>query len=294
MQSAGLGLAAYRAAPDKTLAFETLAALLNQPDKAMDLEALLEEHRRRPGATKGPEAEALVTYYRGQLHLLRGEPNRALEQFTAALAKGSTNRQWLFRQGLLQAKVKSGRAASAYHEYGADTATFESLASLCIQNKDARQFQALLTAYRKSQPEDSNVPAWDLELLWLNQDYDGALKLLDAHRAELFDLPRHAWKAADYRVRALVKLKRTMEAIQAAEAAVKDKNGNQVLLVLAHAAHGDVKQALAAVEKFPPRSYWLRSCYQDTDLGPLLRNERFKEFRDRFPEPKKMAEEGPD
>jgi hypothetical protein len=149
----------------------------------------------------------------------------------------------------------------------------------------------LINAYRQSQPEDSNLPAWDLEVLWFDQDYAGVLKLLDAQRAEVFDLPRHAWKAADHRVRALVKLNRTAEAIQAAEATIKAEKGNQVLLVLAHAAGGDVHQAIALAEKFPPRSYWLESCYQDADLGPILRSDRFKEFRDRFPEPKKMPDE---
>jgi hypothetical protein len=40
------------------------------------------------------------------------------------------------------------------------------------------------------------------------------------------------------------------------------------------------------MEKQRVAPYLLRSCYQDADLGTILRSEAFKEFRDTFPEPK--------
>ena len=126
----------------------------------------------------------------------------------------------------------------------------------------------------------------DLEVAWLNRDYERALKLLAERRDDVFDVPRHRWKSNDYRVRCLVKLKRTDEAVHEAEAVVKDKAGGEILLVLAHAAAGDVKQTVAVAEKMRPKAYLLRSFYQDADLSPILRGEPFRECREKFPEPK--------
>ncbi len=66
----------------------------------------------------------------------------------------------------------------------------------------------------------------------------------------------------------------------------KRRYGNQLLLALAHASAGDVKQTIAVLEKQLPNTYLVRSCYQDRDLGPILRGEAFQELRQKFPEPK--------
>ena len=59
-----------------------------------------------------------------------------------------------------------------------------------------------------------------------------------------------------------------------------------ILLILAYAAQGDVKRATAAAEQHRLGDFRLAECYQDGDLGPLLRRESFREFRKKFPEPK--------
>jgi hypothetical protein len=87
-------------------------------------------------------------------------------------------------------------------------------------------------------------------------------------------------------VRCLIKLKRTAEAIKDAESLLKRRRDDGKLLVLAHASAGDVKQTIAALEKLPTRSYLLSDCYQDQDLGPILRSDAFRELRVKFPEPK--------
>jgi predicted Zn-dependent protease len=280
MQGQGLVIEGYRAAPDKSAAFQTLAPQLVYQKKDKELAALLAEHER------GREADPLCEFFQGELHLLRGEADKAEPHFAAALARGTPRDQWRFRNGLFRARVKAGKAAATYPEVEPGPATFEALAALCVQEKDARQLQALIDANHKAHPDDANVPAWELEVKWLNQDYDGVLKLLAEHREDVFDLPRFRWKANDYRVRALVKLKRTGDAIREAEAVAKRRSGNSVLLVLAHAAAGDVKQTIAALERQKPEPYLVRSCYQDADLGPILRGEAFGAFRQKFPEPK--------
>ncbi len=225
-------------------------------------------------------------YFRGELHLLRGEGDQAATEFTACLALSLPPNQWRYRHGLLRAGVKAGKAVALYREDDSGMSVFEELASLCVEEKDAKQLQALLDAHRQACPDDPNVPIWELDIKWLHEDYEGVLKLLDERHEDIFDLPRYRWKADDRRVRSLIKLKRTADAIRAAEAVVKDRNGNRVLLVLAHASVGNVKDTMAVVEKLRLASYFLRSCYQDADLGMILKSEPFREFREKFPEPK--------
>jgi hypothetical protein len=129
------------------------------------------------------------------------------------------------------------------------------------------------------------VAAWEIEVKYLNQDYEGVLKLLAENQEEVFGLPMWRWKADEYQVRCLVKLKRTQDAIREAEAVAKKPTGSRMWLLLAHAAAGDVKQTIATLEKKRPQPYFLSSCYKDPDLGPILRSEPFKEFREKFPEP---------
>jgi hypothetical protein len=112
------------------------------------------------------------------------------------------------------------------------------------------------------------------------------LRILSDRRDDLFVRPQWRWKSNDYRVRCLLRLMRTDDALREAQAVAKREYGNRVLLVLAHATAGDVKQTIAVVEKPRPQPYFLKTCYQDEDLGPLLRSEPFEAFRKKFPEPK--------
>jgi hypothetical protein len=273
-------LEGYQAVADRSVAFETLAGELVAKKNDKELATLLEEYGKRHAA------EPAYQFYTGELHLLRGDAKQAEASFAAALAKGSSDDGWRYRGGLFRARVKSGSAVVTYQENESGTATFEELANLCVQEKDAKQLQALIDAHRKADPDEPHLAAWELEVKWLNQDYEGALQLLNDHREDVFTLPRWRWKANDYRVRALVRLKQTKDAVREAQAVVRCSTGDRLLLALAHAAGGDVKQTIAALEKPRPPDYLLRRCYQDEDLGPILRTDAFREFRDKFPEPK--------
>src|SRR5262249_19749504 len=94
------------------------------------------------------------------------------------------------------------------------------------------------------------------------------------------------WKRGDYLVRSLVKLGRTKEAVHEAETLAKEKYNNPALLVLAHAASGGARDALAAMQRPGPVRAGVKYLYQDPDLGPLLRSDPFRSFREKYPEPK--------
>lgn len=282
----GRWLDGYRAAVDKSAALNTLGGRLVSQKKDKELAELLEEHRNGGGG------EPWYSFYLGEMHLLRGDARQAGRHFAAALAKGKPDDQWRLRDGLFRARVRAGEAAVAYKEQKTNEGFFESIAQLCSQNKDTKQLQALLDARRQDKPDDPKLVSWELELLWLKHDYEGALRLIAEHHEDVFSQPQFRWKAENYRVRCLVKLKRHHEAIREAEGMMKKRSGDRLLLVLAHAAAGDVPQAIAAIDKLAKESfslkdgYFLRRCYQDDDLGPILRSKEFEAFRARFPQPK--------
>ena len=118
------------------------------------------------------------------------------------------------------ARVRSRQALAAYLEVEPKAATFDELAAVCVQEKAADQLQILLDAQRKENPDNIDIPRWNLELRLLKQDYDGVLKLLGEEDQDIFRRAYERWKIDDYRVRCLVKLKRTDEAIREAEALV--------------------------------------------------------------------------
>ena len=46
------------------------------------------------------------------------------------------------------------------------------------------------------------------------------------------------------------------------------------------------------MEKLRRQSDLLKNCYDDADLGALLRSEPFRDFREKFPEPKDKPARG--
>lgn len=275
----GQGMEAYRAAPDKPVAFNTLAGSFLFKKQDRELQALLAEHGKKHAD------DPWHLHYSAELHLLRGEFNRAEELLTTALAKATTLETFI-RSTLDRVRIKTGKVVVAYQELGANRRSFDTLANLCLNEKNAAQLEALLAAHQKAHPNSPPPPAWQVHLRWLKEDYEGTLKLLnDMPPDDESPFSRFQWRFDDYRVRALVKLKRFPEAIREADAQVK-KGHDRTLLVLAHAANGDVKQAIAVVEQAGENVYLLTTCYSDADLGPILKSDAFRAFREKFPEPK--------
>src|SRR5262249_23970063 len=151
-----------------------------------------------------PARAPLHSFYKGELHLLRGDAARGEPDFRAALKRATPQHRWMFRDGLFRAAVKAGKGTGAYEEVGRGPPTFEGRAGLWLSAKDARQLAALVAAHRKAHPGDANLPARDLDVRWLNKDYEGVLKLLAEHRDRAF-AQRFLWKANNYRVRCLVR-----------------------------------------------------------------------------------------
>jgi hypothetical protein len=284
MAEAGNGMAAYEKAPDRLVAFRNLAQTFTSGKKPDELEKLLEVH------TKQHPNDPYCKFYRAEMHLLRGEMAEADREISAARALADRSNDWEFRNGFIRIRIKAGKTVAAYRELKPSRQTFATLAMQCIGEKNARELQGLIDAHSKADPGDETMPAWDLEVLWLKKDYDGTLKLLKEHEAGFFNRPRYRRKRDEYQVRSLVRLKNAKEAVVKADAIAKSKNGDTLLVLLAHAANGDLKRLLAVMDKAQAKKYVLQRAYADEDLGPILKGEPFKEFREKYPEPKEKLD----
>lgn len=280
LEAAGQGLEGYRAAPDKVMAFSILARRLLTDKKTDMLEKLLQEHSKSQGT------DPLLPIYQGELHLLKGEFDKAGELFTAARTKARKQDKYMIRNGFLRARVGAGKAVSAYRDLGALDSDRSLLIQICFTDKNPDQLRQLLDTFRSEDPEDPNLPIGEVQWNWLRKDYAKALQVLHEKRDELTS---SHWPYEDWHVRCLIKLNRMPEALKAAEENATKPHDDIILLVLAHAASGDVQKTIADVEKQRNNSFLVQRCYDDEDLGPLLRSAPFQPFRDRFPEPKQKG-----
>jgi tetratricopeptide (TPR) repeat protein len=280
MAEAGPALAAYRASPDRAGGVAAAATLLLHSKRTRELVELLDEH----GKTHRDDPYRLSQA--GELYLLRGDLAQAEHYFAAALRQAPAQANWVYRNGLYRTRVRAGRTVATYQEAKDRRAAFIDLASVCAIAGNAGELEALIAAHRLAAPGEAELPGWEVELRWLKKDHEGVCELLAAKRTTLLLTPRWRWKFEGYLVRGLVHTKKAGQAVKEAESLARTGRSDQLLLVLAHAANGDVKQAIAAAEKLPPGPARQR-CYQDEDLGPMLRTEAFQAFRERFPQTKK-------
>ena len=273
---------AYEAAPDKKMAFELLATLLEQGKKEELLTRLVQRH------AKEPEPSPRLAHHRGVAHLLRGDFAAAEKDLRRALAVSARHERSETLLYLFQAGIEQGKTVAMLREFGAsDPETFRELANQCFQRKRGDQLRLLLDA-EKGDPEcePRQLDGAEIDILWLAADYEGVLRSLKEH-ARSFERPDLRWRQG-YRVRSLVKLGRFDEALDAAEA-MPQEHRLPLLKVLVFAAKGDVDRTIEVVQMHARGEFDIQNCYWHEDVGPLLRGDRFARFRERFPENKTLA-----
>jgi hypothetical protein len=89
-------------------------------------------------------------------------------------------------------------------------------------------------------------------------------------------------------VRSLVRTRRFPEAVREAEAQAEREEGVQTLVALAHAAAGNATAAAAALDQHLEEDEdegGVEALYKDEDLGPLLRSELLRAWRQKHPPP---------
>jgi tetratricopeptide (TPR) repeat protein len=272
---------AYLLVPDKTAALQVLGGRFVSRKQEEELAALLRE--------VGPQraADPWFQYYQAQLSMLRGDFQAADKTLTAAQKQAAGRDQWTFRAALYRARVRTGQTVPTYHAFETTPRILDDLARCCVDEKNPQELAALLDAHRLAHPNHPNALLWDVELLWLKQDYTGIHKFLTEQAPSALVRPATRWRAHDCLVRSLVKLQKNDEAVKWAKDLVDKKRGSPVLLILAHAATGNVARTMDAVAEHERENrYLVQDCYRDADLGPVLKSGPFQDFRARYPEVK--------
>ena len=265
--------------PQKITAFQQMTWRYRNPKQIAEFTRLIEEH-----AKHHPDDPRLLLE-RAELHLLRGEMVQAEPILLRAKEKATPADVHSVRVALMRCRVRMGKAVETYQEYGPGAMTFQDLAFQCAFEKNPQQLEALLAAHRQAFPKFKNTAVWEVEIGWLKKDYENTARVIQAQRAALLENQTHRWKCEGYLIRSLVRLKRNKEAVEEAEILGQKKTGSHLLQALAFAAAGDEPRTLAFLDKVKSPHYLIEDCYFDEDLGPILRSDAFRKFRERYPEP---------
>jgi predicted Zn-dependent protease len=314
--AAGKAVEGYRLAPEPDRAFRIVADTLlngysvsNGPEDDFDddfpddglppngvptaqarelLRQLIDAHRARRPQDAAPDL------YAGALYRREGKYEQAAAAFARGLARNPpADLRQRFRYDQVETLYRAGKGLTAYTQ-SPDRQTFVQLANLCVQDRKAKDLLALTAAHRRTDPADPALPLWEAEARFVAGDYAAALKQLKVNRDAILAQPNERWKFKDLLVRCLVRLKRFDEALKAAQAFAKERNGNLLLPAVVYAAAGDVAQTRAQLEKCARRYYNAFAFYGDPDLGPALCSEPFRELHRRYPErlPLPLSERG--
>lgn len=279
MLAAGRPIEAFEAAPDPGYAFRFLANSLLADEKKDELNKLIEAQRRRQ--PDNPWSH----FYAGKLHELDGAFAKAESDYALGMAKPlPPEDQEHFRANRVYAAFKAGKGLAAHDEIGPKKKTFDQLAPLFAEAKDAKQLEALVAAQRKHEPKDEDLLPWEIEVLWLRQEYDKLVPLLNENRQVLLASNKTAWLIYDRLIRSLVRLKQLDKALEEAAALAKNEKDSLMLAVVS-AAGGDVPKTSAALAQCLEEGRTAKDFYADPDLGPLLRTEPFRGVREKYPEP---------
>ena len=280
LATVGSPLEAYRALPDQKLAFQALSRrfLAAKDDKQL-AELIVEHAKTNPG-------DPWLAVYRGEQHMARGEWTAADDCLTAVLAKASNRDNWYWqsRTTWLRCRVASGKTVATYQELGANIRAFQDLNQACLVQKNGDQLRMLLDAHRMAWPDVASLAQAELDILWLTKDYEGILKRIQDDPEQELSRPQNKWKADSYRIRTLVHLKKTDEAVIEAQAIAKHKSGSRVLLVLAHAARATCSASRSCHQR-PTRPIPCGRLLSRRRLGADIARGSLPHLPRAFPEP---------
>ncbi len=279
LDETGFGFEGYQQTPDTRETFRTLAAQYVRRQEKAHLAKLIAEHRKRhPGDPWGQ-------FFAGELFRLEGKYAEAEQEIRRAVAENNVAEDKLILDdGLRTAMVLAGHVREAFAESNQDSGALYLLTSPCIQQKKADALAELLAEFRKRHPKSPAAAGLEIYLLLLKQEYAAALERVEAVRKDP-SVPLVSPQIYDQKIKAHLGLKRFDDALAEAHAEAKTREGNYVNVVFVHAVRGGPEAALAELEKHGDNRFLVGDCYQQIELGALLRSEAFRAFREKHPEP---------
>jgi len=276
-------LKAYADAPDASYAMETLAdSAVEDGDAERIRELIVAHHARKPN-------DLLLHVYNGEVHLIEKEYGLAEKAFAKAMsgAKRPNYVEW-YRRRRVYALLLAGKGLAAYGKVGDRKKTFDQLAESFADKGDAKSLADLIGAHAKGAPNDGDIHLWQAEAHWIRKEYDKAANVLQKHRPAILKIPDNRFRYEDLLLRALVKSGRLTEAEKVARSST-ERDGDPYYEAVVAGASGDVewlRRSMRSCLKDFADYYTAADFYEDDDLGPILRSEKFKAIRKEFPPPK--------
>jgi hypothetical protein len=223
-----------------------------------------------------------AVYYDARLRAHRGDHAEAAARLLAAIPRVEDEEErGVFVYWYVQAMIDAGRPLAAYGALPAAARAdgFDALVEHFQDRDDADGLDEAIKLRARDVDDPAHLLVWRAELLWMRGRYADVAafvpeKLADIRRADA----DRAWTAEDRWVRSLHRLKRHDEALRAA-AGCPDPD----LTLLAHAALGDVDAAIAAFQRCLDDGWDPQVLYDDDDIGPLLKTEKFAPLRAKYP-----------
>jgi tetratricopeptide (TPR) repeat protein len=277
---AGNPVEGYCQSPNADHAFQFLAEKLQEKKDGKSLAQLVDAHRQ-----KDPKDIRLL-FYGGQALLLEGKPTEAEKLFTEGMKKvDNESTVELFRHGRIQALYKSGQGMRAYNEIAPPRQTFDILAHLYTDDKNANGLQNLTAAHFKMDPDDPALGLWAAEARWLRRDFEATVEVLKSEGNSILKDGANRDRFEDRLIRSLGRLKRFGQAMKMARE-TSSRDGDPWYELVVHALSGDVKKATELMEFCAVRGYSNKDFHDDPDIGPALRSPAFQELVKRYPAPK--------
>src|SRR5262245_18102391 len=164
-------------------------------------------------------------------------------------------------------------------------ATFDQLADLFVNEQQAGQLEGFSPLTAQQDSRDDDLVFRDAEVHFLRKRYDKVVEQLRGRRDRLLSRWRLRERVQDRLVRALVRLSRGNEAVKEVRAEAQ-RTVAPILVALAHASVGDATRTMGALEECFRAEWEPDDFYKDPDLAPLLRGDRLRAVRDKYPHPK--------
>ncbi len=275
--ASGRPLDAYRADEDAARSFLAIANAVSWEEDADALQAVIAEHERAVADDRW------LPYYRGELAMLHEDFPAAVLAYKSgrALARDAEERS-AYEHQLLYAMCRDGRIGDVWKEVAFTKETARQVGWLCIDEENAADLSTLSDDFKSRHPADVVVSFWNAHLAFWELDYDRAVEILQARRADLASDNELMPATQHVLVRSLIRLRRFDDALAAAQDA-SNRGSDPYFEVIVNAVAGQVEPTQRAFEKCIELGYAPDFFYEDPDAGPALRSEEFRELTDRHP-----------
>lgn len=255
---------------------------------AQSLRQLIDQHRKRFAD------DIWLAYFEGRLKQVGNDHAGAAEQFAAVLKKvrysddGERDYETGYtevRQSQTKSLHKLGRGFEALRDLKPTTEVFAQLAFDYVTDKNSDGLKKLLAERMKLDPPQEDLAYWQGEMHWLKKEYvEAAAKFRD--HLDSSDQHRYRWSASERLVRSLVRAKK----LEGAAEALDTVRNLPSLRILVAAAGGNSEEAERLLrETLEEMPHMKDVLYNDEDLGPILRGDSFRQFREDFPPPNSIA-----